>query len=179
MHCSSFDPVFVTHLTNIARMFSPIWSFRVCLCVCLSVCLFLQQKTVRLLLQKKTYRKTDTRRRTWKQRSLNLFELKSFNLTQWRHHVVAKRDDVIVKSRQVTRDCETASPKPRSLLPSPPHKPRFVWRNGDRHPSCRVTSHLRLNLMRAVQASCRWTLCIGTIPICGSKMRFLPIRTFT
>jgi len=118
MHCSSFDPVYVTHLTNIARIFSPIWSFRVCLCVCLSVCLFLQRKTARLLLQKKTYRKTDTQRRTWKQRLLNLFELKSFNLTQWRHHVVAKRDDVIVKSRQVTRDCETASPKPRSLLPS-------------------------------------------------------------
>jgi len=117
MHCSSFDPVFVTHLTNIARMFSPIWSFR----VCLSVCLFLQQKTARLLLQKKTYRKTDTQRRTWKQRLLNLFELNSFNLTQWRHLVVAKRDDVIVKSRQVTRDCETASPSLAASYPPLPH----------------------------------------------------------
>ena len=144
MHCSSFDPVFVTHLTNIARMFSPIWSFRVCLSVCL--CVSFCNRKLPACCYRKRHRKTDTQRPTWKQRLLNLFELKSFNLTQWRHHVVAKRDDVIVKSRQVTRDCETASPKPRSLLPSPPpHKPRFVWRNGDRHPSCRVTSHLRLN----------------------------------
>ena len=116
MHCSSFDPVFVTHLTNIARMFSPIWSFRVCLCVCLSMCLFLQQKTARLLLQKKTSHGDG-------HGSNDYWTCSSWSHSIWHNGVITSSPNEMTSSWNLAKSRETARPHPPSLAASSPPLP--------------------------------------------------------
>jgi len=120
MHCSSFDPVFVTHLTNIARMFSPIWSFRVCLSVCLCVS-FCNRK-----LPACCYRKRHIEKQTHRDGhgSNDYWTCSSWSHSIWHNGVITSSPNEMTSSWNLAKSRETARPHPPSLAASslpPPH----------------------------------------------------------